>query len=598
MKKTILFGGLLVTLSSAIFVITGNFKQITSGYNIPAAEKGNYVSPHTYSQLLEIDDVNFDGTELTILSKTQRLGMVAMGSVAQVGSGNKYSPVVKVNKFNLTDMTSISESYPINLADLMDKQAPYSIMDAVNLGDVIGTNTDDPRLATIQAKYPKAFQMDAGQASSNSYGINVSYGFGSYNFTYYGATKKIDWVPGGLANYYTKDVITPERVNFGGAEYKIFPWGIDFYNEKRRTITLPIGCNRKDLKNQFYKEIAYVTHNFDGKIINQTIVKFDFTKDHEFIDMVDNLETGEKQLVCILGNKMYMGKQNDPEPNKFTLLVLNPDGSQKLLKNFQHGVKGTEFIPVCAFLNGDMTYVVSRNKLTSTLETFVFDAAGELTIQKSQYADLMAMTYGNKSAAMGFTAGSQKYKPLGLYKLTSGNMLLVADDVHMESAPNPDYVVGSTMSTTISVPRYKNLVAFEYTPAGECKGQYVIDKGYNNTTIPTPIEKVIIKDSRLILMSVDKRMDITNPAVTLRGLVKNNQFVLNGCNEACKPAIFDFDMKAKTAGVSKVSDPTFITLYGTGSYVLLNNEAGVAYYGIKSNALETQVEFQVNVISF
>ncbi len=598
MKKVVLFSVLILSLCSTIFVVTANFKQITSGFDVPEDGKGGYVNI-SYSSLFSVDHVSFDNNELTILSKTQRCGMIAMGTVAQVGSGNKYSPVVKVNKFNLADMTSFSESYPINLADMIDKHAPYSIMDAVKLGDVIGTNETDPRLETIQDKYPKAFQVQYGEVSVDSRGMFVTYGFGSYALTAFSESRRIDWVPGLLANYYANDVLTTERVDFGGDEYKLLPWGIDFYNAKRKTITLPVGCNRKDLKNQFYKEIAYVTHGMDGKIVNQTIVKFDFTKDHEFIDLVENVETGEKQLVAILGNRMYMGKQNDPEPNKFTLLVLNPDGSQKLLKNFQHGLKGTEFMPVCVFLNGDVTYVLSRNKLTSTLETFVFDAAGELSIQKSPYADLMAMTYGNKAAAMGFTAGSQKYKPLGLYKLASGNMLIVADDVHMESVPNPDFVAGSTTtSSTISVPRYKNLVGFEYTVTGECKGQYVIDKGYNNVTIPTPIEKIIIKENRLILLSVDKRLDIKNPAITRRALVQNKQFILNGCNEACKPAIFDFDTKAKTAAVSKILDPSFVTLYGTGSFVLLNNESGVAYYGIKSSIPATQVEYLVDVISF
>jgi len=593
MKKTILFSGLIVILSSAIFLITGNFKQITSGFDIPLDGKGDYVSVK-HSQLLTIGAVDFNGTELTIFSKAQRLGMIAMGNVAQVGSGNKYSPVIEVNKFDLKGMTSLSENYPINLADITDKTAAYSIMDAVKLGDVIGTNVDDPRLATIQAKYPKAFEPNAGAISNNSEGMFVTYGFGSYTLTSYTEAQQYSY--NHLATFNTNKVLTSERVSFGGEEYKLFPWGIDFYNEQRKTITLPVGCNRKDLKNQFYKEIAYVTHGLDGKIVNQTIVKFDFTKDHEYIDLVDNVETGEKQLVCILGNKMYMGKQNDPEPNKFTLLVLNPDGSQKLLKNFQHGLKGTEFIPVCAFLNGDITYVVSRNKLTSTLETFVFDAAGELTIQKSQYTDLMAMTYGNKSAAMGFTAGSQKYKPLGVYKLASGNLLLVADDVYTESVPNPDYVAGTTsLNATINVPRYRNVTAFEYTPKGECKGQYVVNKGYNNTTIPTPVEKVIIKDNRFILLSVDKRLDVLNPAVPN---IRINQFVLTGCNEACKPAVFDFDTQAKTAGVSKVLDPAFVTLYGTGSFFLLANESGAAYYGIKTGTPATQVEYQVHVIEF
>lgn len=598
MKKTILFGGLLLSLSSAIFVITGGGKQMTSGYDIPDKGKGTFVNDN-FNRFLSIDAVDFDGNELTILSKTQRLGMIAMGNVAQVGSGNKYSPVVKANKFNLASSTTLAESYPINLADIMDKTASYSIMDAVKLGDVIGTNTDDPRLSTIQAKYPNAFQSGAGQASSTTDGMTVSYYFGSYGFSVYKQIKKIGVGDTEISNYYIRNTITPERVNFGVEEYKLFPWGLDFYNEKRKTVTMPVGCNRKDLKNQFYKEIAYVTHGLDGKIINQPIVKFEFTKDHEYIDMVDNVETGEKQLVCILGNKMYMGKQNDPEPNKFTLLVLNPDGSQKLLKNFQHGLKGTEFIPVFAFLKGDVTYVVSRNKLAATLETFVFDAAGELTIQKSPYADLMAMTYGNKSAAMGFTAGSQNYRPLALYNLASGNMLLITDDVHMESVPNPKYDPASagTVSTTISVPRYKNVVAFEYTPAGECKGQYVIYKDFNNITIPTTIEQILVKDNRVLILSVDKVLNVKNRLLPF--LTANNQFILGGCNEACKPAIFDFDTKARTTNIYKAVDPLFITLYGTGSYVFFNNNSGIAYYGVKmDNTSTTKIEFEVNSIEF
>jgi hypothetical protein len=601
MKKILLLGGCILSLSSAILVITGNFQSITSGYFLPEFNKGKFVMNQQITPLnfsannlyQTIDNVDFDGKMLTILSKTQRLGMIAMGKVAEIGSGNSYSPVVMVDKFDIDNSISMHESYPINLADIMYKNAPYSIMDAVHLGSVIGTNTNDSSLATIASKYPKAFQTETGISSNKKDTIQASYFFGSYTLTSLSFTKSLD-IQKELQTYETRNVITPERVNFGGGEYKLFPWNIDFYNAKRNTIIVPVGCNRKELKDQYYKEIAYVTHDFNGKIVNQTIVKFEYTKDHEFISLVDNVETGEKQLVAILGKRMYMGKQNDPVVNKFTLLVLNPDGTQKLLKDFQYGLKPREFEPAFAFMKGDITYIVSRNKLTSTLETFVFDATGELTIQKQPSADLFAKTYGNKNGAMSFLAGSQSYKPFGLYKLSSGNMVLLTDDIRIETIPNPNAQPGST-NTTLNQNRYDNLIAFEFTPAGACNGQYVMYKNFQYTKTPTFIENVILKENRLLIMTLDKDKYVGNPFINA---IHNNQIVALGCREACKPALFDVNITNKTVDVTKPLNPMFITLYGTQSYFLLNDNSGISYYGCIIGNTNNAIEFQVNTMKF
>jgi hypothetical protein len=600
MKKILFLSGTMLLLCSAIFVVTGNFLQLTSGYIIPARGMGKFVNESSQlynlspnNPYLTIDDVDFDGQNITILSKTQRLGLITQGSVAQIGSGNSYSPVVKKNQFDLVNNKAIAESYPINLVDITGKTAPYSIMDAMSLGSVIGTNETDPRLSMVQQTLPKAFQTDAGTASISRDTLEVSYFFGSYTFSSCRLTKRLDQYKE-LQTYETRNVITPERVNFGGGEYKLFPWNVDFYNAKKNTVIVPVGCNRKDLKNEFYKEIAYVTHGSDGKILTQTIVKFEYTKDHEFINLVDNAATGEKQLVAILGNRMYMGKQNDPTINKFTLLVLNPDGTQKLLKDFQYGLKPREFMPIFAFLNGDKTYIVSRNKLTETLETFVFDSNGELTIQKITRDQLNGISFGNKGAAMSFLAGAQDYKVLGLYKLASGNIALIADDIHVESIPNPNATPG-TMNQTLNINRYKNLVAFEFTPAGECKGQYIIYKNFYATLTPTYIENVLVKENRIILLTLDKTKSILNPYLNA---LHNNAFILKGCRELCKPAIMDIDFSKNLVGIIKPTDPMFVNLYGTGSYFLLNDNTGISYFGVRSDAPAPNFEFQVNTFMF
>lgn len=600
MKKILLLSAILVSLCSAIFVINGKYEVITSGYKIPERGKGKFamndkVPPlnFTLNNLYQtIDNVSFDGNNITILSKAQRLGLITMGSVAQIGSGNTYSPVVMVDNFDIENSLSKHESFPINLADLLNKTAPYSIMDAVSLGSVIGTNTDDLALTDIKAKYPKAFLPIVQSSTSSTDTLMVSYYFGSYAITSYKYSKGLDESKQ-LETYQTKNAVTQERVDFGGAEYKLFPWGIDFYNEKGNTVTVPVGCNRKDLKNQFYKEFAYVTHSATGKIINQPILKFDFTKDHEYISLVENAQTGEKQLVAILGNKMYMGKQNDPEPNKFTLVVLNPDGSLKLKKDFQYGLKGREFMPAFAFMNGDITYVVSRNKLTSTLETFVFDAAGEFTIMKQPSADIYARTYGNRNGAMSFLAGSQKYKPFATKKLASGNVVLLTNDEFDETIPNPNAKPGD-MNQTFKINRYKNVIAFEFTPTGECVGQFVQFKEFQHTKTPTYIEEIIVKNDKIIILTLDKDKSIINP---LLSALHNDQMLEKGCKPLCKPAVIEFNFTDKSLSISK-ADPMFITLYGTQSYFLLNDNAGIAYYGYVTGKPSNECDFQVNVIKF
>jgi hypothetical protein len=615
MKKILFLSGSLLLLCSAIFVVTGNFQTLTSGFNIPVHGAGKFLTglPQLYNFIpknpyLSIDDVDFDGQNITILSKTHRLGLITQGTVAQIGSGNSYSPVIIKNQFDIVNNKVLAEAYPINLVDITGKTTPYSVIGATNLGTVVGTNETDPRLSVIQQKIPNAFPSDAGSASVWRDTLQVNYYFSSYTISACRLTKKLDQFSRELETYESKNVITPERVEFGGGEYKLFPWMVDFYNPKNNTVILPIGCNRKELKNQFYKEIAYVTYGSDGKILKQAIVKFDYTKDHEFISLADNAATGEKQLVAILGNRMYMGKQNDPAINTFTLLVLNPDGTQKLLKNFQYGLKPREFWPVFAFLNGDKTYVVSRNKLSATLETFVFDANGDFTIQKITRDELNGVTFGNKNAGMGFTAGASDYKMLSLYKLASGNIALIADDKYVESVPNPNATPG-TMNQTMNIFRYKNLVAFEFTPAGECKGQYIIYKNFYGTLTPTYIENVIVKDNRIIILTLDKTKSILNPYLSA---LQNNTFISKGCKELCRPAVMDFNFANTSVNIAKPADPMFINLYGTGSYFLLNDNSGISYFGIKSDAqlqAEAQIqakdpapapnfEFQVNTIIF
>lgn len=601
MKKTILLGGIFLSLSSAIFVLTGNFASINSGYLIPDAGKGKAIvnaNPpalnfSTSNLFQTIDDVDFDGKKITIVSKTQRLGVLSNASIAQIGAGNSYFPVVMIDKFDVESNLSTHESLPVNLVDIINKPIAYKIMDADNSGIVIGTNEDDIRIQTIESNYPQAFLTNVGSASKSRDTMKVSYFFGSYSLAAYTWTKKLD-AQKELQTYEVKNILNPERVDFGGAEYKLFPWGISFYNEKRNTVTVPVGCNRKDLKNQFYKEFAYVTHGFDGKIVNQTIVKFDYTKDHEFIKLVDNAATGEKQLVAILGNKMYMGKQNDPAVNKFTLLVLNPDGTQKLLKDFQYGLKAREFMPAFAFMNGDLTYVVSKNKLNSSIETFVFDAKGELTIQKQSSVDLFAKTYGNKNGAMSFVAGSQAYVPFGLKILSSGNMVLLTDDVYSESVPNPNAKPGD-MNQTLSESRYRNVIAFEFTPAGECTGQYVLFKNFSHIKTPTCVEEIIMKDNKIFLLTLDKNEAIENPIINA---IHNNQIVTKGCREACRPALFSINLTDKKVDVIKPLDPLYINLYGTQSYYLLNDKSGVVYYGFITGRTTNAFEFQVNSMKF
>jgi len=596
MKKYILCGTLLVAVTTgAIFKINSEFPITSTIHQLQPANKGEYLLKDFTAQN-SIDGFAVVNNNIEIYSKSQRFGM----AVAGVGSGNKYSPIVNVSKFNFEAGTSQLEQYPLNLSHFTGKSVPYEIIDPTTKG-TLGSNTTDFAYEDIKSKYPQCFNFTTALSKASitdkpELVCNIK--FVSFDLSSSIKKSTIDyngtWV---VTNPVTTIVPTPPT--FEG-EHKILAWA-SLFNATENNITVVAGANRKDLKNQCFKEMAYVTYNAEGKIISQVDQKFDFTKDHEFFGLAANLDNGAKQVVAILGDRMYMGKQNDPEPCKYTILALNPDGSKLLSATFKYGVKNGEFKPQQAYIKSGKVYLITRNNSISGIEIFSIDAAGSLNkISSVAYADLMVASYGtlgngnaNKGFGM-FTPSPLQHKLIAVKQLQNGNMVFVMDEVSTESVATTDPMTGA--AATINVNRYTTIVGLELTAEGRFVAQYIFQKDSRTIQTPTTVENVFIVNNKVVIMTVDKIATIKN--FDKQRFSDLNTYATKGCKEQCSPTVFTIDSESKKTLTMRPSEPLFVTLYGTGSYVLVNNNKDVLYVGIKNDGNPNAIEYKVVKFTF
>lgn len=592
----------LLFLSTSIF-FSLSAQTILKGipYVLSPAGKGEYVykqHPFTHS----IEGFKLVGNTLEVYGRSQRLGLIATTGFS---NGNKYSPVVQVSSFDLDTGVPSLQSFPVHISDLMNQELSYTVFDAFSKKN-IGSDKTDVRVAEIIKKYPSAFpSLEKTALRPEVNYMEIAPRFSAYDINTVTQTQNIDsLLSSGRWSYRTKrnKVTVEKRPPFEG-EYKDVPWEQNVYNPTQKNFTYVIGANRKELKNQFYKEIAYITVDENGKLLNQPTVKFDYTKEHWYFALANNVEQSTQQVVAVLGDKSFMGKQNDPVKCKYNVVALNPDGSLFLTKEFVYGEKKIEFNPTASFVKNNKLYLISLNNTKATFDLFVFDAVGEMTVESIAASDVAAMTYANgnmgvaKSLGLTYVAGRPDYKQLGIYTLENGNTMLLLESVLKKSIPNPNPSTPGTMgSGFIDEITYKALVGLEFSNDGKLKGQYIVNKEFTNDKSPTTIEEVVVVQNKLLLLTVDKAFPYKNLAK--QNFTDVNTYLLKGCEEQCKPALIVLHTDEKKVLVNKPIENTFITLYGTGSYILQKEKNTVIYVGMKDGLPSDQIEIQVCTFAF
>jgi hypothetical protein len=150
-----------------------------------------------------------------------------------------------------------------------------------------------------------------------------------------------------------------------------------------------LGLKIEDEKWSYYKKMAFVTFNDNGKIIQKDTINFPYIRRVFYSYVVRDFSGIEKGFVYFFGGMSTIGgkKEKDPEENNFQIVYIGLDGKIKYKRTFQRGIPtnkmGLSPIMVIEKDGKLLAWNMRSDKaLTEYVpEILVFDEKGNMTVK-------------------------------------------------------------------------------------------------------------------------------------------------------------------------------------------------------------------------
>jgi hypothetical protein len=167
--------------------------------------------------------------------------------------------------------------------------------------------------------------------------------------------------------------------------------------QDQKTFNGVLGQKNEDDKWADYKNMAFVTFDDKGNILQKDTVAFQYIRRTYYASVVKDFSGREKGFVYFFGGLVTIGgkKEKDPMENNFQIVYLGLDGKIKYKNTFQRGIPtnkmGLSPVMVIEKEGKLLVWNIRSDKVLaeSSAEILEFDEKGSMTI-KIEKADISA----------------------------------------------------------------------------------------------------------------------------------------------------------------------------------------------------------------